>query len=373
MSIIQRIKEYVDWKDFEAPLSNEITDSNQWPTQGKVEIKNLSIKYRKGLPFVLKNLSFTVQPKTKVAMIGRTGSGKSTLLLALMRIIENVDDEDERKGSIEIDGLDIADLGLYKLRHKITIIPQDPYLFEGTLRFNVDPLGEFTDEEIIENLNKVKVWETLLSQNSSSQPSKTEIDRFSESSNEAGNKDIDSPKSNGSIELLETISNGGTEIDSPNASNNSVASIQSLSNKKYDPQFLRDMLEMEIESKGKNLSLGQRQLICIARALICKPKILLMDEATANIDQRTDAIIQGVIKNHMKDSTVITIAHRLVTIIQYDKLVVLKDGVKEEEGSPLELIKSGGLFCQLVEEGGDDFKRRMISAAKNRNLNPLMI
>ena len=121
---------------------------------------------------------------------------------------------------------------------------------------------------------------------------------------------------------------------------------------------------MKIETKGKNLSVGQRQLICIARALIEKPKILLMDEATANIDQRTDSIIQEVIQHHMEGSTVVTIAHRLVTIIKYDKLIVLKDGEKVEEGAPLGLIESGGYFCKLVEEGGTEFKQRMLDTAR---------
>ena len=135
----------------------------------------------------------------------------------------------------------------------------------------------------------------------------------------------------------------------------------------------REKLEYIIESGGSNLSVGQRQLICIARTLIRKPKILLMDEATANIDERTDSIIQRIIKNDMPETTVVTIAHRLVTIVQYDKIVVLDNGLKKEEGAPLDLINSGGLFSKLVDEGGDIFRAKMTKLASDRTVDPSSI
>ena len=161
MSVVQRLKEYIDWKEFEAPLKEPPTDTLNWPTKGEIKFEDLSVQYRKGLPKVIKNLSFDIEPTSKVAIVGRTGSGKSTLLLCLMRILENLDDDGLRMGSIRIDDVDIATLGLNKLRRNITIIPQDPYLFEGTLRFNVDPMNIYTDEEVIESLSKVKLWETI--------------------------------------------------------------------------------------------------------------------------------------------------------------------------------------------------------------------
>lgn len=133
---------------------------------------------------------------------------------------------------------------------------------------------------------------------------------------------------------------------------------------------VEDKLKFKLEAKGSNLSVGQRQLICIARAIIKKPKVLLMDEATANIDQKTDAIIQRIIKYSLNNTTVLTIAHRLNTIIQYDKLIILSDGKKIEEGSPLELIESGGYFAGLVSEGGEEFKNKMVYYAKNKNEDP---
>lgn len=131
-----------------------------------------------------------------------------------------------------------------------------------------------------------------------------------------------------------------------------------------------DKLSFEVESKGANLSVGQRQLLCIARAILSRPKILLMDEATSNIDQKTDSIIQKLIKDELKGVTVVTIAHRLITIVQYDKIVVLEKGKKVEDGSPLELIESGGMFCKLVEEGGSQFKENMIYCATHKEVNP---
>ena len=132
----------------------------------------------------------------------------------------------------------------------------------------------------------------------------------------------------------------------------------------------KDKLDFMIESGGTNLSVGERQLICIARSLIRKPKILLMDEATANIDQKTDSIIQRVIKDSMSETTVITIAHRLVTIIQYDKILILEQGMKKEEGSPLQLLDSKGYFHKLVSEGGPQFEQKMRKLAADHSIDP---
>ena len=142
---------------------------------------------------------------------------------------------------------------------------------------------------------------------------------------------------------------------------------QELKRLKEKGPELKDKLNYEIEANGGNLSLGQRQLICIARALVMKPKILLMDEATANIDQKTDSIIQTVIKEKMKDTTVVTIAHRLITIVQYDKILILENGKKKEEGAPIDLMKDqGSYFRELVMEGGEKFFEKMVYAAEHK-------
>lgn len=296
MSSVEKIHEYIEDREFEKPFENENDKKlKNWPSKGLIEVENLRIRYRENLPLVLKGVEFRAEPKQKIGIVGRTGSGKSTTLLSLMRIIEVGDSSKKKESVIKIDGVDISTLGLHRLRKSITIIPQDPYLLEGTIRSNMDPGEEYGEEEVLSCLDQVEFFSTL--------------------------KD--------------------SQID--NKGN----------------QTRTKLLQLEIEGSGNNLSLGQRQLICIARALIQKPKVLLMDEATANIDQKTDKIIQRVVTYEMPDTTVLTIAHRLNTIIQYDKIIVLDDGKKVEEGSPLELIRNDGIFAEMVEKGGRRYKEAL--------------
>ena len=212
--------------------------SLSWPTRGKVEIKNLSVKYRENLPNVLRDINLTIKPGTKVGIVGRTGAGKSTLISAIYRTF------DEFKGEIKIDDKEIRSIDLKLLRNTMTIISQDPYLFNDTLRNNIDPTKKFTDEAIQDILSEVKLWE-----------------KFS--------------------------------------------SLEGLDSK--------------IESGGSNLSQGEKQLLCLARALLFDNKVVLMDEATANIDTQTEAVIQRLIKDRLNNSTILMIAHRLNTILHCDK------------------------------------------------------
>jgi ATP-binding cassette, subfamily C (CFTR/MRP), member 1 len=240
-----------------------------WPTQGKIEFKNFYLRYRPDTELVLKDLTFTIQPKEKIGVVGRTGAGKSTICLALCRIVE------ADSGEIIIDGRNIANMNLDNLREQIAIIPQDPTLFEGTLRLNLDP----------ENICSNKELKDLLIQ----------------------------------------------------------ASLQDL--------LLRDEkgLDQQIEEKGQNLSSGERQLICICRAILRQNKIVLMDEATANIDIKTEETIQKLINEKFSNSTVITIAHRLNTIIHSDKVLVLDKGCVAEFDTPSILLKDiTSIFHSLV-------------------------
>ena len=357
---VDRLKEYINWNIFEKPFSTPEAPSPDWPTRGSIKATNLSIRYRKGLPLVLKGVNFDIKPGEKVAFIGRTGSGKSTTLLALMRILEMAKDErGTALGSLEIDGQNIAHIGLHQLRGRVGIIPQDPYLFEGTLRFNLDPSEAHTDEELIDRLKAVSVLDTIKSEDLINQ-------RIKELKEKAQTK-FKSLKKEKQEEIVEKFGSADEYI-------------QTTENFDLDPQIARikeqgatnaDKLKFKLEGKGVNLSIGQRQLVCIARALVDKPKIFLMDEATANIDQKTDSIIQGLIKSTLTDTTVVTIAHRLLTIIQYDKVVVLEEGRKVEQGSPSELLeKDGGFFWGLVKEGGEEFFGKMKQAAGDWSIDP---
>ena len=248
------------------PTNNE--NLTTFISEGKINFKNYSVKYRPNTPLVLKNLNFEIGSKEKIGVVGRTGSGKSTLCLCMFRLLE------AQSGSICIDNIDISTIGLEMLRKNLTIIPQEPTLIEGTLRENVDPAENFSDEKILSILQDVG------------------LDDFMEGKN----------------------------------------------------------LDYKIENNGNNISIGEKQLICIARALIKKSKIILMDEATANIDYKTENFLQNSINKELKDCTVITIAHRIKTIINYDKILVLNNGEIVEYDTPKNLLDKKGLFYQLYKE-----------------------
>ncbi|KAK6762877.1 hypothetical protein RB195_023544 [Necator americanus] len=256
---VERIGEYV----------NSLTEANWesegdqrpppgWPSEGRIQIHNYSTRYRQGLDLVVKSLNANIGPHEKVGIVGRTGAGKSSITLALFRMIEPAE------GSIIIDGVDIAKLGLHDLRNHLTIIPQDPVLFSGTLRFNLDPFYRHSDDEIWHALELANLKSFALSQTA--------------------------------------------------------------------------QLDHEITEGGENISVGQRQLICLARALLRRTRVLILDEATAAVDMGTDALIQRTIRKEFSHSTVLTIAHRLNTIMDYDRIIVLHDGQISEFDSPARLI-----------------------------------
>ncbi|KAJ3009692.1 UNVERIFIED_CONTAM: hypothetical protein HDU68_002544 [Siphonaria sp. JEL0065] len=271
MNSVERMNHYAINVNTEAPA---ILDSHRtppsWPTQGKIEFKDLEMRYAPDLPLVIKGVSFKVDSAQKIGIVGRTGSGKSSLMQALFRIVE------PSTGSIIIDGVDICRIGLSDLRKGLAIIPQDPVLFTGTFRTNLDPFGEYSDSEL---------WDAI---------------------GRAGLK----PKLQQSSEGLYAI------VDD-------------------------------------NLSVGEAQLCCLARAMLKKPRILVMDEATANCDFRTDEFIQRALREQFKQSTILTIAHRLNTIIDYDKILVLGSGEILEFASPRDLLSNEqSHFHAMVAETG---------------------
>ncbi|KRX00810.1 P-loop containing nucleoside triphosphate hydrolase [Pseudocohnilembus persalinus] len=303
----------------------------QWPLKGDFHLQNVSYKYRENLPEVIHGISFDIKENEKIAIVGRTGSGKSTMTLGLLRILEmSKNQKNNELGQIVLDSTNIADVGLHNLREKVTIIPQDPILFSGSLRFNVDPFEKYSREKLIEVLKKVQIWEQM--------------------------QQFISAKKN-----------------DPKFNNNSSIMKKNKSQMpQHSPQFLEEeeILNFQIDDGGDNFSLGQRQLLCMARALIREPKVLLMDEATASIDEKTDHFIQKMIKQAFKNTTVITIAHRINTIMQYDRIVVLEQGNIVQIDTPYNLIVNfpEGIFAKLVDEGGPEFRQKMLYLAQNKDV-----
>ncbi|KAJ3711222.1 P-loop containing nucleoside triphosphate hydrolase protein [Lentinula raphanica] len=273
---VERILHQTDVQP-EAPLEHvDHLVSQSWPTSGAVEFRDYSTKYRPELDFVLKKINLRIKPSEKVGVVGRTGAGKSSLLLALFRIIEPVE------GTIFIDGVDITTIGLHDLRSSISIVPQTPDLFEGTLRENIDPVGEHSD---------VDIWDAL---------AQAHLKEFVESLPD------------------------GRGLDEP------------------------------VREGGSSLSSGQRQLLCFARALLRKSKVLVLDEATSAVDLDTDKAIQEIIRGHaFKDVTILTIAHRLNTIMDSDRVLVMSSGEVAEFDSPERLLeKHDSIFYSLATDAG---------------------
>lgn len=304
LNAAERIIEYSD-------LPTESLDGADppaaWPTEGRLEVNGLVAGYASDLPPVLKGLTFSVERNERIGVVGRTGAGKSSLTLALFRFIE------AREGSITIDGLDISKLKLQALRSRLAIIPQDPVLFSGTVRSNLDAFNEHTDAELREALQRVHLI--------SAPTSRDEQTSGAESS---------------------------PPTSTENQNTNPFASLTS-----------------PITEGGLNLSQGQRQLLCLARAIVSRPKIMVLDEATSAVDMATDALIQRSIREEFTDSTLIVIAHRLSTIVDFDKILVMGEGRVVEFGGARELwgqegeIK--GAFRKMVEDSGErEVLERMI-------------
>nr|KYP38847.1 ABC transporter C family member 3 [Cajanus cajan] len=268
---VERILQYTSLPS-EAPLV--ITDNkpdNSWPSFGEVHIRDLQVRYAPHLPIVLRGLTCTFTAGAKTGIVGRTGSGKTTLVQILFRLIEPV------AGQILIDSINISLIGIHDLRSRLSIIPQDPTMFEGTVRTNLDPLEEYTDE---------KIWEAL------------------------------------------DMCQLGDEV-----------------------RKKEGKLDSKVTENGENWSMGQRQLVCLGRVLLKKSKILVLDEATASVDTATDNIIQQTVKQHFSECTVITIAHRITSIIDSDMVLFLNQGLIEEYDSPKKLLKNkSSSLAQLVAE-----------------------
>ncbi|RHN81721.1 putative xenobiotic-transporting ATPase [Medicago truncatula] len=264
-----------------ASLAPERIEGNRppvnWPVVGRVEIKELQIRYRPDAPLVLRGITCTFEGGHKIGIVGRTGSGKTTLIGALFRLVEPAG------GKIIVDGIDIGSIGLHDLRSRFGIIPQDPTLFNGTVRYNLDPLSQHSDQEI---------WEVL-----------------------------------GKCQLQEAVQEKEGGLDS------------------------------SVVEDGANWSMGQRQLFCLGRALLRRSRVLVLDEATASIDNATDLILQKTIRTEFADCTVITVAHRIPTVMDCTKVLSISDGKLVEYDEPMNLMKKeGSLFGKLVKEYWSHFQ-----------------
>ncbi|CAG7947934.1 unnamed protein product [Penicillium salamii] len=306
MNSVERVREYLEVdQEAESVIEGSRPPAN-WPSQGAVDFDAYSTRYRPDLDPVLREVSFSVKAGEKVGIVGRTGAGKSSLALALFRGLE------AEKGRILIDGVDIGLIGLRDLREAITIVPQDPTLFTGTLRSNLDPFGLFSDEQIFTALRRVHLI----------------------GSSTSGTATPTTPST-----LTATESNG--------------TGVNSTAVTVVDNKNIFHNLDSLVSESGSNLSQGQRQLLCLARALLKSPRVLMMDEATASIDYATDAKIQETLRE-LHSSTIITIAHRLQTIIDYDKVLVLDHGRVIEFDHPWTLInKDEGLFRSMCDNSGN--------------------
>ncbi|KAL5351830.1 Transporter of the ATP-binding cassette (ABC) [Pseudogymnoascus australis] len=320
MNSVERIKEYLDVEQ-EAEAENEKTQpAANWPSQGSVEFINYTTRYRADLDPVLRNVTVKINPLEKVGIVGRTGAGKSSLALALFRGLE------AEEGKILIDSVDIGLIGLRDLRESITIVPQDPTLFTGTIRSNLDPFNLFTDEDIFTALRRVQLIgnETAAQTPSTSRPATPGASRTT------------------------------TSTSLPTAATVAATALPSGASTPATNKNVFLNLSSPVAESGNNLSQGQRQLLCLARALLKNPRVLMMDEATASIDYATDAKIQETIRE--LTSTIITIAHRLQTIVDYDKVLVLDKGRVVEFDHPYTLLKKSGeeaVFRGMCETSGE--------------------
>uniref|UniRef100_A0A3B4GNU5 Multidrug resistance-associated protein 4-like n=1 Tax=Pundamilia nyererei TaxID=303518 RepID=A0A3B4GNU5_9CICH len=284
MTSVERVVEYTELKS-EAPLETQKRPPPDWPSQGMITFDRVNFFYSKDGPPVLKDINATFQPKEKVGIVGRTGAGKSSLVSALFRLAEP-------QGKIYIDGIVTSEIGLHDLRQKMSIIPQDPVLFTDSVRKNLDPFNQHTDEDLWKALEEVQMKSVV--------------------------------------------------------------------------EELPGKLETVLAESGSNFSVGQRQLLCLARAVLRKNRILIIDEATANVDPRTDELIQKTIREKFRDCTVLTIAHRLNTIIDSDRILVLDSGTIQELDCPFTLLqnKEGALYKMVQEMGQAEAAALLESAGR---------
>ncbi|PFH36151.1 hypothetical protein BESB_043430 [Besnoitia besnoiti] len=304
----------------------------EWPTEGRVELRGLGARYRRDSRLVIRGVTAEFRPGEKIGLAGRTGAGKSTLLLTLLRLVEPAE------GAVLVDGVDCQEVALRLLRSKFSIIPQDPILFSGTVRFNVDALGHASDEEIWRAIERAHLAPHVLSLADACGP------------HEGSPRAAASPPASDSTDASSPLA-----AAAPEEAVDGLDACAQLREEKDRALWRRRRaaLDAAVEQNGKNFSMGQRQLLCLARALLRKSKILLLDEATSVVDPRTDSLIQATIRRDFADSTLITVAHRLETIMDYDRILVMADGEVREFDTPQTLYRDPrSLFRSFCLQAG---------------------
>lgn len=269
------------WRETDYDPRELVTLAPNWPSQGALEVRSLSLRYRPTTPLVLRNLNFSIAPRERIGIIGRTGSGKSSLLLALIRIVEP-----ESGSVVNLDGVDVSHVPVFELRSRIGVAPQLPVVFSGTVRYNVDPFGKHTDAEVWNALEQARIKA-----------------------------------------MVRSLPKG---LDSP------------------------------VSEFGENFSQGERQLLSLSRILLRRPALLLLDESTASLDADTDSALQSVIRTAFAESTLLVIAHRIKTIIDSSRILVLSDGELVEFDTPSALLANpNSHFSRAVDETGEATARQL--------------
>lgn len=252
---------------------------SSWPSEGRIVFDNVELRYRPELDPALRNLSFATNAAERIGIVGRTGSGKSSVVTSLFRMVEI------SKGSISIDGFNSSEMGLHDLRSNVAIVPQDPVLFKGTIRSNLDPSGSHNDFQLWDAIHRVHMSSVLRG-------------------------------------TSEDIDGRGCGLDTT------------------------------VHEKGSNFSVGERQLFSLARVILSGVKVVVLDEASASLDNHTDMLVQKTVREHLSDRTIFTIAHRLVTVADNDRIMVMDAGELVEFDSPSNLLGQRGYFSKLVAESG---------------------
>lgn len=270
MVSVERLKQFSSIPSEAEWRKTDFVPPPNWPSHGNVELEDLQVRYRPNTPLVLKGITLNIRGGEKIGVVGRTGGGKSTLIQVFFRLVEPA------AGRIVIDDIDISRLGLHDLRSRFGIIPQEPVLFEGTVRSNIDPIGQYSDDEVWMSLER--------------------------------------------CQLKDVVSSKPEKLDSP------------------------------VVDSGDNWSVGQRQLLCLGRVMLKRSRLLFMDEATASVDSQTDAVIQKIIREDFAACTIISIAHRIPTVMDCDRVLVVDAGIAKEFDNPSHLLERPSLFGALVQE-----------------------